>query len=187
MRLATFLSVTVRRLPARTMSGSGTRTVYRVAGRLLPGLLLLALLLLGPPAFAQLASNAPADQPKNLQARQAEKLDLAIAPLVKIARESYPAARDRFLLGLPKGESMFVTTRLRDPNGKWEQSFVRVQSIAGARITGVIASRLQLVTSFRQGQAYSLDDSELIDWLITKPDGSEEGNYVGKFLDTYTP
>jgi hypothetical protein len=23
----------------------------------------------------------------------------------------------------------------------------------------------------------------LIDWLITKPDGSEEGNVVGKFLD----
>jgi hypothetical protein len=24
----------------------------------------------------------------------------------------------------------------------------------------------------------------LIDWLITKPDGSEGGNVVGKFLDT---
>ena len=62
-----------------------------------------------------------------------------------------------------------------------------MQSIAGARITGAIASRLQLITSFRQRQAYSFDDSDLIDWLITKPDGSEEGNYVGKFLDSYTP
>jgi hypothetical protein len=32
-----------------------------------------------------------------------------------------------------------------------------------------------------------VSEAELLDWLITKPDGSEEGNVVGKFLDTYRP
>jgi hypothetical protein len=29
--------------------------------------------------------------------------------------------------------------------------------------------------------------SALLDWLITRPDGTEEGNVVGKFIDTYRP
>ena len=28
---------------------------------------------------------------------------------------------------------------------------------------------------------------EVLDWTISKPDGTEEGNFVGKFLDTYRP
>lgn len=27
-------------------------------------------------------------------------------------------------------------------------------------------------------------EKDIIDWLISKPDRSEEGNFVGKFLDT---
>ena len=32
-----------------------------------------------------------------------------------------------------------------------------------------------------------LAESDLLDWVIRKPYGSEEGNVVGKFLDTYNP
>jgi hypothetical protein len=32
-------------------------------------------------------------------------------------------------------------------------------------------------------RGYSFQESELVDWLISRPDGSEEGNVVGKFLD----
>ena len=28
-------------------------------------------------------------------------------------------------------------------------------------------------------------ESELVDWVITHPDGIEEGNVVGKFLDEW--
>lgn len=31
----------------------------------------------------------------------------------------------------------------------------------------------------------SFAESMLIDWTISKPDGTEEGNYIGKFLDDY--
>ena len=40
---------------------------------------------------------------------------------------------------------------------------------------------------YGMGQFYSLPESQLIDWMIAKPDGTEEGNEVGKFLDTYHP
>ena len=28
---------------------------------------------------------------------------------------------------------------------------------------------------------------EVLDWTVSKPDGTEDGNFVGKFLDTYKP
>ena len=32
-----------------------------------------------------------------------------------------------------------------------------------------------------------MKESDVLDWTISKPDGTEEGNFVGKFLDTYKP
>ena len=48
---------------------------------------------------------------------------------------------------------------------------------SGARSTAFAGS------SF--GDSYQFSESDLLDWLITHPDGSEEGNFVGKFLDSY--
>ena len=93
-------------------------------------------------------------------------------------------ARARFLSGLPKGELFLVTTPLRD-NNYAEVVFVLVDRIEGTQIVGRIASRINLVKGFRNGDAYQLAESDILDWTITKPDGSEEGNFVGKFLDTY--
>jgi hypothetical protein len=46
---------------------------------------------------------------------------------------------------------------------------------------------VDIVHGYRLGDRYTFPESELRDWLIAKPDGSEEGNYVGKFLDGYEP
>ena len=54
-------------------------------------------------------------------------------------------------------------------------------------VSGVISTAIYAVAGYRNGQPYSFPESELVDWLISKPDGSEEGNVVGKFLDTYQP
>ena len=53
-------------------------------------------------------------------------------------------------------------------------------------IEGIIYSPIQVVSDYSYKQPYSFPESELVDWLITKPDGSEEGNVVGKFMDTYS-
>jgi hypothetical protein len=33
----------------------------------------------------------------------------------------------------------------------------------------------------------TVQEKDVYDWTISRPDGSEDGNYVGKFLDTYHP
>jgi hypothetical protein len=57
----------------------------------------------------------------------------------------------------------------------------------GGSITGTVSTPLRLVKSVSAGQSYTFSEADLVDWVITKPDGSEEGNLVGKFLDTYKP
>jgi hypothetical protein len=60
-----------------------------------------------------------------------------------------------------------------------------VRSITDGKIAGVISSQISLIEGFKEGQPYSFSESDLVDWVIAKPDGSEEGNVVGKFLDNF--
>jgi len=136
----------------------------------------------------ELSPNAPKDQPAGYTTHeQVTAMDRAIAPYVAKARATYPDAKKRYLAGLPPGNIFFVTVRLHDKNGVFEQVFIAVRSIKADLITGTIASDLEAVKEFKKGQEYSCKEADILDWLISKPDGSEEGNYVGKFLDTYHP
>jgi hypothetical protein len=112
-------------------------------------------------------------------------VDAAIAPYVADAKSTYPAAKAKFLAGLPQGQYFFVTTRLHDQSGTFEQVFIAVKSIQDGVISGRIASDINLVSGYKNGDPYVFPEAELLDWLITHPDGSEEGNVVGKFLDGY--
>jgi hypothetical protein len=44
-----------------------------------------------------------------------------------------------------------------------------------------------VVKGYRLRNRHAVPERDLLDWLITRPDGTEEGNVVGKFLDTYRP
>ena len=157
--------------------------------RLLPALVLaLAARTAGAQRPIDLPPNAPADKPKSVNAScLLDAMNQAMAPYVAQARASYPAARERFRAGLPRGYTFFVTTRLHDAAGRVEQVFVVVDSIADGVIAGRIASRINVVREFRYGQPYTFPEADLVDWMVSRPDGSEEGNVVGNFLDGYTP
>jgi len=138
--------------------------------------------------FDYLAPNAPKDRPKEATGDEdVKKFEAAIKPYIEKARQTYPEAKKRFLAGLPPKHSFFVTTRLTDAAGNFEQVFVAVKEIKGGIIRGFISSEVNRIHRYKNGDAYSFPESELIDWTVTKPDGTEEGNFVGKFLDTYQP
>ena len=134
----------------------------------------------GPP----LAPNAPQDRPVAAEGKsQVEEYQAAIAPYIEQARLTYPAAKKRYLEGLPASHAFFTVTRLRDSSGSQEQVFIAVSTFKDGRIFGRIASDVTGVQGYKQRDAYDFPEAELIDWLISRPDGSEEGNLVGKFLD----
>jgi hypothetical protein len=130
----------------------------------------------------RLSQNAPDDRP--VMARSLEEFENAIAPYVAQAKATYPQAKQKFLSGLPEGEFFFLTTQLVDKKFNFEQVFVAVESIHNGQVTGKIASEIMCVKGYRLGNEIIFPEIQVVDWLITKPDGSEEGNIVGKFLDT---
>jgi hypothetical protein len=131
------------------------------------------------------SSTTPPDQPFSADTDEAKKIEEAIKPYIEKARKTYPEAKKRFLAGLPPQHSFLITTRLHDSQGRFEQVFIRVREIKDGIIKGVIASEIEFISGYKEGDSYSFPESELIDWTITKPDGTEEGNFVGKFLDEY--
>jgi len=140
-----------------------------------------------PEKLPELAPNAPADKPSPVSSAEQKAFDDAIKPYVEKARKTYPEAKERFLAGLPPKHFFFVTTRLHDSTGHWEQVFIAVKEIKDGMITGLIASDIETVSGYKARDSYSFPEAELIDWTVSKPDGTEEGNFVGKFLDTYKP
>ena len=151
---------------------------------------LSALLTASGMLFAQstLSANAPQDNPIGVaDGEQHQKLLKAIAPYIQQAKNTWPAAKAKYLKGLPLNNVFFITAELVDMSGKREMVFIRVEQIDNGVIAGLIANDINTVVGFRLGQKYTIAESNIWDWTISKPDGSEEGNLVGKFLDTYVP
>ena len=139
-----------------------------------------------PPPTAELprvGSNAPKDEPVQVStSSEREELERAIAPYIEQARKSYPDAKKRYLAGLPPGHRFSIVTKLHSP-GRVEAVFVTVTGIKGDQVTGRIDSDVRGVAGYKTGDSYTLSERDLVDWVIVRPDGSEEGNLVGKFLD----
>jgi hypothetical protein len=131
----------------------------------------------------------PPDKPVRAAGeKQNDELAKAEEPLIAKGRATYPAAKKRFLAGLPREDVFYVRKRLVDPgDGRREEVFVEVNAIKNGSIYGRIASELTVVNSFRRWQSISFTEADVLDWTILHPDGREEGNYVGKFVDTYKP
>ena len=131
----------------------------------------------------------PPDKPVTSAGQAAfDARNKAMAPYIERGRATYPAAKKRFLAGLTSGQTFSVMKRLSEGNGAVvEDVFVYVDSIKDGKIYGRIASELQAIKSQHQWDKISFPESEIMDWTIVHADGSEEGNAVGKFLDTYKP
>ena len=136
----------------------------------------------------RVAPNAPKDSPV-LTAQKCVwvAMNQAMQPYIAQARSTWPEARKRYLAGLPPHQSFFVTALLVDENDRREQVFIAVDTIRNGEITGRIWNRVDVVHGYHLGDDYRFPESDLRDWMIAKPDGTEEGNVVGKFLDSYEP
>lgn len=146
--------------------------------------LIVALALMTASARAaepELSPFAPVDKPVS---STTDKMNRAIAPYVEQARKSWPGAKKRYLAGLPKGQIFFVTVQLVE-GSEIEQCFVQVTKVAGGKIQGTLATDPIGIKKLRRGDPLTVKESEIVDWMIAMPDGSEEGNVVGKFLDTW--
>jgi hypothetical protein len=70
------------------------------------------------------------------------------------------------------------------PGGPRESAFVNVTGWEATCITGRVASALRSAVGFQLGDPIETPEQEVIDWTMVHPDGSEEGNLMGKFLES---
>lgn len=150
-------------------------------------LLVLSAVSVAIPKPQDLAPNAPADKPVAVNKNETQKFEDAIGPYVNKAKLTLPYAKKRYQKGLTKGEVFFITMKLYDPDRHYETVFVRVRSWEGDKIKGVLSSDLVLLKKHKNGEEVACLERDVLDWTISKPDGTEEGNFAGKFLDTYKP
>jgi hypothetical protein len=129
-----------------------------------------------------MAANAPEDRPHRWD--NLSEASAALTPYVAAARATYPDAKARYLAGLPSNHSFFVTVELRDDRGRSERVFLAVDEIHKGTVRGRIWNDILVVDGFTFRQPHSVPESEILDWTITRPDGTEEGNYIGKYVDS---
>jgi uncharacterized protein YegJ (DUF2314 family) len=126
----------------------------------------------------------PPDQPVSTTADEIKQFEESLKPYIEKARRTYPDAKKRFLAGLPQGQWFSLTTKIYDEQGRFEQVFVTVREIKDGVVKGVIANETNVVTKYKLGDAYSFPEKDLLDWTISHPDGTEEGNFVGKYIES---
>jgi uncharacterized protein YegJ (DUF2314 family) len=143
---------------------------------------------------AVLAQNgAPPDKPQMLRGKGAlDAYDRAIAPYVAKARASYPAAKKRYLGGLTPGYSFTVFVRLSQSADKahreaWEDLYVIVDRIEDGKIYGRVNNKPLRLTKYHLGDRIRFAESRIMNWVVVRPDGSEEANELGVFLDHWKP
>jgi uncharacterized protein YegJ (DUF2314 family) len=118
------------------------------------------------------------------------KYDRVIAPYVAKARATYPAAKKRFRARLPRGWDFSVWVRLyqNDASGKHvaaEDCFLAVERIQEGRVWGILMNQPLIVRGYTRGDRVTAPESEVRNWMFVRPDGTEEGNVVGKFLEKH--
>lgn len=134
-----------------------------------------------PDIRREMPPNAPPDRLINVT----EDLQTQLDALSKQARQQLPKVRQRFLKGLPTGEAMFIMTNVRNPEGKRENAFVQVLKWEKGQVAGAVASDMVYVTNIKRGDAITVPEANIVDWMISRADGSEEGNVVGKYMDAH--
>lgn len=100
------------------------------------------------------------------------------------ALKTWPDVKKRFVDGLPDRHSLFVTLLLSEPGGGSEYVFVAVDEIVGGKIRGRVWNDVQVVKGLHVRAPIEIPEGAISDWMIAKPDGSEEGNVIGNYIDT---
>lgn len=144
---------------------------------------LLLLLVLFQVSVAQMSENAPVDDPMIFNStKDGNDFNARIAPLIVRARNTWPDAKARFLKN--RSILLFVSYKLVDQQKRAETVFVRVKSLAAGFITGAIASEIGIVSGYREGDELIIPENQIMDWTISLPDGREDGNLIGKYIDS---
>ncbi len=110
------------------------------------------------------------------------RADSALAEPLQQARRTLTQARKRYAAGLPSGSKCLMTVRVLAS----DTSFRQVQARVIGWRNGAVQALLSPIASTAPDdlRPVSFPETAVLDWTILAANGREEGNFVGKYLDT---
>jgi hypothetical protein len=148
---------------------------------LLAGLaLLLALPLVaqGPTPVVLTAATAPAGVRPALT-----RDETALAGPVREALRTLPQAKKKFLAGLPIGDQFLLSVRVIATDTSFRQASARVLGWHGNTVQALLLPPADADTK-TEPTPVSFPETAVVDWTLLRASGREEGNYVGRYIDT---
>jgi hypothetical protein len=127
-----------------------------------------------------------AQQPASTLATLVTQLEQVEGPLPELprkeAKRTLPQLRQRYQRGLPAGTACYLTAHVLNESATPEPLVVEVVTWQAGQVQGRIV-RLSPEGRAIAGAPVTFGEAAILDWLLLRPNGVEEGNYVGKYLD----
>ncbi|WP_428307829.1 DUF2314 domain-containing protein [Lacipirellula sp.] len=98
------------------------------------------------------------------------------------ARAKLSDLQKGFDAGLKSGELLLVKAPFKTADGDREFMWVEVSSWKGDEISGTLQNEPFNVPDLKAGQKVTVSQAEVFDYLLSRPDGTEEGNETMKLI-----
>ena len=120
----------------------------------------------------------------NISPAEEQKFEAMIAPCIAMTKKALPDVKKNYVGRQLQGDALYVTVRLYDPNGKKEALHLQVATWEGAAIRGKINETPRALKTYHRGQTIEVKETDVLDWTFLKPDGTEDGNLIGRQIES---
>ena len=108
----------------------------------------------------------------------------ALADPVREALRTLPQAKKRFLAGLANGDQFLLSVRVVDTDTSFRQAMARVLGWHGSTVQALLLPSAANSVGPTEPTLVSFPETAVLDWMLLRASGREEGNYVGRYTDT---
>ncbi len=131
------------------------------------------------PPVVLTASLAPASMRPALARDEA-----AHADPMREAQRTLPQAKKRFQAGLPQGDQFLLSVRVAASDTSFRQVSARVLGWHGTMVQALLLPEEASSVGAAEPLPVSFPETAVVDWTLLRASGREEGNYVGRYIDT---
>ena len=110
--------------------------------------------------------------------------ETALADPVREALRTLPQAKKKFLAGLPSGDQFLLSVRVIATDTSFRQVSARVLGWHGTTVQALLLPDATNAASPAEPVPVSFPETAVVDWTLLRASGREEGNYVGRYIDT---
>jgi len=100
----------------------------------------------------------------------------------KRAKSKIPMLKKMFSKGLPFNSSLIIKFPFENSLNEREWMWVEITKWDGDNINGLLQNEPAIVKKLKAGQKITKNINDMFDYILNKPDGSQEGNETGAII-----